>query len=117
MNQRIKEAYRVPPEHRRTISNPDRGDCRQGVPGTTRGDDRQVADVLNGIENLARVAEVDWEALQAIDCLADSGRHQTLRAGHIHAVARRRQPVDVKTELMGEVPNRTAQTTSPHAAW
>ena len=58
------------------------------------GDDRQVAQVLDRVAQLARIAHVDRKALQAFDRLADvlaadRGRDDALHVRDVEAVARR----------------------------
>jgi hypothetical protein len=67
--------------------------------GTTFADDGQLAQLLQRVANLARVAHVDREALQAFHRLADVvAAHRRgddrLHVGDVHAEARRRVAVD-----------------------
>ena len=91
-------------EHWRAIGDLDISNGAQRDLCAAFGDDGQVADVLDRITNLARIAHIDRETLQAFHrfanvVAADGRRDHALHIRHIHAVTGRNKTIDVDIDI------------------
>ena len=80
------------------------GHVGQHQPCTALGDDRQPPQFFERIAQLARIAHVDREALQALDgfadvLAADCRGDDRLHIGDVHAIARSGVAADVDIDI------------------
>ena len=91
-------------QHRRTLVDRDSGDVLQQQLGALVGHERQLAQTLQGIADLARVADIDRIALAALDHLADvvaadGGRDDGLNVGDRETEASRSGAIDLDVDV------------------
>ena len=91
-------------QHRRPVADAQLGHVAQHQALAARRDDGQRAQAGHRIAQLARVAQVDRETLQALDRLADvhaahGAGHHLLHVGDVQAVARRGVAADVHVDV------------------
>ena len=91
-------------EHRWAIADTDRRHITQANLCTTVGEHRQIAQLLHGIADLARIAHVDREALQPLDGLtdvvtADRRRDDALHIGDVEPIASRSVAIDLYIDI------------------
>src|SRR5258708_2016213 len=91
-------------EHRRSIADHDGGHVTEPDLCAVLGQHRKVADLLDRIAYLARIANIDGKALQPLDRLTDvvatdGGRDDALDIGNVQAIASRRIPVDLHIDV------------------